>query len=163
WIGGRHVLQGQLTVGTVLVFVSYLASLYGPLESVMHLSSRLQGATGSARRVLEVLGTVGEVRDRVGARPMPPARGAIRRGRVGWGAIRLERVSFGYEPGRPVLREVSLAVPPGQTVAIVGATGAGKSTLVSLVPRFFDPWSGRVLIDGQDIREVQLRSLRAQV
>jgi ATP-binding cassette subfamily B protein/subfamily B ATP-binding cassette protein MsbA len=79
------------------------------------------------------------------------------------GSVRLEGVTFGYEPERPILRGVSLDVPAGQTVAVVGYTGAGKTTLVSLVPRFFDPWQGRVLVDGRDVRDVRLRSLREQV
>src|SRR5205807_2329603 len=79
------------------------------------------------------------------------------------GHVRLEGVTFGYEPGRPVLRGVCLEALPGQTVAVVGATGAGKTTLVSLVARLFDPWEGRVTIDGHDLRDLQLKSLRAQV
>jgi ATP-binding cassette subfamily B protein/subfamily B ATP-binding cassette protein MsbA len=153
WIGALHVLDGRLSVGSVLVFLSYLASLYAPLESLMYTSSTLQGAAGSARRVLAVLNTEPEVADLPGAAPLPPARGRVR----------LEGVTFGYEPGRPVLRNVSLEVLPGQTVAIVGYTGAGKTTLVSLVPRFFDPWEGCVTVDGRDVRGVQLASLRRQV
>src|SRR5204862_3890022 len=79
------------------------------------------------------------------------------------GHVLVDGVSFGYEPGRPVLRGVSLEARPGESVAIVGATGAGKSTLVSLVPRFFDPWEGRVVLDGRDVREVQLKSLRRHI
>jgi ATP-binding cassette subfamily B protein/subfamily B ATP-binding cassette protein MsbA len=94
-----------------------------------------------------------EVRDRPGAVPLLPVRGHVR----------LEGVTFGYEPGRPVLRDLSLEALPGQTVAIVGATGAGKTTLVSLIARFYDPWQGRVQVDGRDIRDVQLRSLRGQI
>jgi ATP-binding cassette, subfamily B, bacterial len=153
WIGTRHALDGQLTVGGILVFLSYLGSLYGPLNSLMYTSSTIQGAAGSARRVLEVLEADREVKDRPGAGPLPPARGHVR----------FDNVIFGYEPDRPVLRGISLEVPPGQTVAIVGPTGAGKSTLVSLVPRFFDPWAGRVTVDGRDVRDVHVKSLRAQV
>jgi ATP-binding cassette subfamily B protein/subfamily B ATP-binding cassette protein MsbA len=153
WVGALHVLDGQLSVGSVLVFLSYLASLYGPLEAMMYTSSTLQGASGSARRVLEVLQTEAEVADRSGATALPPLTGAVC----------FDGVTFGYEPGRPVLRDVSLEVRPGQTVAVVGYTGAGKTTLVSLVPRFFDPWRGRVLLDGHDVRDVQLQSLRRQV
>ncbi len=153
WVGARHVLEGSLTLGGIIVFLSYLGSLYGPLESLMYTPSTVQGAAGSAWRVMEILETEQEVTDTPGAPPLPPARGHIR----------LEHVSFGYEPDRPVLHDVSLEALPGQTVAIVGATGAGKSTLVSLVPRFFDPWSGRVTVDGHDVRTVQLKSLRSQV
>jgi ATP-binding cassette subfamily B protein/subfamily B ATP-binding cassette protein MsbA len=153
WVGAGHALDGRLTVGSILVFLSYLGSLYGPLEALMYTSSTIQGAAGSARRVLEVLETECEVVDRPGAVPLPPVTGHVR----------LENVAFGYEPGRAVLDGVSLEVLPGETVAVVGLTGAGKTTLVSLVPRFFDPWQGRVLIDGHDVRDVQLRSLRSQV
>jgi ATP-binding cassette subfamily B protein/subfamily B ATP-binding cassette protein MsbA len=153
WVGAHHVLDGRLSVGSVLVFLSYLGSLYGPLESVMYTPSTLQGAAGSARRVLEVFAIEPEVRDQPGAAALPRSRGQVT----------LDDVRFGYEPDRPVLRGISLEVLPGQTVALVGATGAGKTTLVSLVPRFFDPWSGRVLIDGHDVRQVQLKSLREQI
>jgi ATP-binding cassette subfamily B protein/subfamily B ATP-binding cassette protein MsbA len=153
WIGAQHALGGQLTIGAILLFLSYLGSLYGPLEAVMYSTSTIQGAAGSAKRVWEVLQTEREVADKPGAIALPPARGQVR----------IENVTFGYDRNRPILRQVSLEVQPGETVAIVGSTGAGKSTLVSLVPRFFDPWEGRVLIDGHDLREVQLKSLRNQV
>ena len=153
WIGANHVLDGRLTVGGMLVFLCYLASLYGPLESLMYTSSTIQGAAGSARRVLEVLETEGEVVDRPGALALPHVAGHVR----------LEGVRFAYESDRPVLRDVALEVQPGQTVALVGATGAGKTTLASLLPRFFDPCQGRVLIDGFDLRDVQVKSLRDQV
>src|SRR5262249_1561344 len=148
-----HVLEGQLTVGALLVFLAYLAGLYGPLHVLMYAPSTIQGGGASIDRVLEVLEAEPEVRDRPGAPPLGPVRGHLR----------LDRVTFGYEPGRPVLQDVSLEVHPGETLAIVGATGAGKSTPGSLVPRFFDPWSGRVLLDGRDVRAVQLASLRRQV
>ena len=102
---------------------------------------------------MEVLETEQEVVDRPGAPALPPSRGHVR----------FEDVTFGYEAERPILRGISLEAIPGQTVAIVGPTGAGKSTLISLVPRFFDPWQGRVMIDGQDVRDVQVKSLREQI
>jgi ATP-binding cassette subfamily B protein/subfamily B ATP-binding cassette protein MsbA len=153
WVGALHVLEGRLSVGSILVFLAYLAALYEPLEALMYTASTLQGAGGSARRVLDVLGTKAEVADEPGA---PPAT-------LAHSHVRLDGVTVGYEPGKPVLRHVSLEVSPGQTVAIVGYTGAGKTTLVSLVPRFFDPWSGRVTVAGQDVRHVELKSLRQQV
>lgn len=153
WVGGQHVLDRTLSVGSILVFISYLSSLYGPLESLMYTSSMIQGAAGSARRVMEVLAVQSEVSDRPAAAELPAARGHVR----------LEGATFGYEPGRPILRGISLEVLPGQTVAIVGVTGAGKTTLVNLIARCFDPWEGRVRIDGHDLRDVQLKSLRSQV
>ena len=156
-IGGLHVLQGKLSLGSLLVFLSYLVSLYTPLTTLAYLSSSFASAAGGARRVLEVLEARDEVRDRPGARPLPPLPQG--RGRH----VRVEGVSFGYEPGRPALKGVDLEARPGETIALVGPTGAGKSTLVSLIPRFFDPWQGRVTIDGVDVRDAKLSSVRAQV
>jgi ATP-binding cassette subfamily B protein/subfamily B ATP-binding cassette protein MsbA len=153
WLGANRVLDGRLTVGQILVFVSYLGSLYGPLESIIYTSSTVQTATGGARRVLEVLQAEPEVADRPGAIALPRTRGHVR----------LENVTFGYKAERAVLRGVSLEARPGEMVAIVGPTGAGKTTLAGLVPRFFDPWSGRVLLDGRDLREVCLEDVRAHV
>jgi ATP-binding cassette subfamily B protein/subfamily B ATP-binding cassette protein MsbA len=153
WIGAQHVLDGRLSVGSILVFLSYLGSLYAPLETMMYLSSTVQAAAGSSLRVRQVMDTKPAVTNRPGALQLPSVRGHVR----------LEDVTFGYETGRPVLRGITLDVLPGQTVAIVGCTGAGKTTLVNLVPRSFDPWQGRVLLDGHDVRGVRLASLRQQV
>ncbi len=153
WLGARHVLDGSLSLGSLLMFLAYLASLQGHLKTFAVLYNALQEVGVGAERVLEVLESEPEVQDRPGAAALPPVRGHVR----------LEDVTFGYEPGRPVLHGVSLEVFPGQIVAIVGYTGSGKTTLVSLVPRFFDPWQGRVLIDDQDVRDVQLNSLRRQI
>jgi ATP-binding cassette subfamily B protein/subfamily B ATP-binding cassette protein MsbA len=152
WIGASHALDGTLSAGSILVFLSYIGSLYAPLETLMYTSSTLQREAGSARRVREVLAVEPEVADQRAAAPLAVT-----------GHVRLEGVTFGYEPDRTVLRGVWLEATPGQTIAVVGFTGAGKTTLVSLVPRFFDPWEGRVTIDGRDVREVQHRSLREQV
>jgi ATP-binding cassette subfamily B protein len=153
WVGAEHVLSGSLSVGSILVFLSYLSALYAPLQAIAYTSSTLQDAAGSARRVLEILDTKQEVRDKVGARALPRARGHVR----------IEHVTFGYEEGSPVLSDVSIEALPGQTIAIVGPTGAGKSTLVSLIPRLFDPWSGMVSIDGYNIKSVRLQSVRKQI
>jgi ATP-binding cassette subfamily B protein/subfamily B ATP-binding cassette protein MsbA len=153
WVGALDVLQGQLSLGGLLVFLAYLTALQGHFKVFVTAYTTLQEVGPSADRVLEMLRADLEMVDRPGALPLPPVQGHVQ----------LEAVSFGYEPGRPVLRDVSLEVMPGQTVAVVGATGAGKTTLVSLVPRFFDPWQGRVLIDGRDVRDVQVKSLREQV
>jgi ATP-binding cassette, subfamily B, bacterial len=153
WIGAQHALSGALSLGVIVLFLSYLGSLYGPLESLMYSTSTIQGAAGSARRVWELLHTEADVRDRPGAVPARKVHGQVA----------ILNVTVGYEPDQPVLHDVSLDVHPGETVALVGPTGAGKSTLVSLVPRFFDPWTGKVLIDGQDARDIQLKSLRQNV
>ena len=153
YVGAHDVMSGRITVGTILVFLAYLASLYGPLEAIAYTSTTVHEAAGSARRVLEVLDADPEVAERPDARPLRAVRGHVR----------YQGVSFAYEPGRPVLHEVSLEARPGQVLAIVGATGAGKSTLVSLLPRFFDPDRGTVSIDGQDLRELDLHGVRSAV
>ena len=153
WIAAEHGLSGTLTVGSILVFLAYLASLYGPLEEVSHSSATVTEAAGSARRVVEVLDAPAEVAD---------APGAVELARVE-GHVRYERVGFGYEQQRPVLQDVSFEVHPGQVLAIVGATGAGKSTLMSLLPRFFDPDAGRVLIDEHDLRALRVKTVRDNV
>jgi ATP-binding cassette subfamily B protein/subfamily B ATP-binding cassette protein MsbA len=152
WLGATYALEGRLSVGTVLVFIAYLASLYAPLNAITYTASTLRQTAANAERVLEILDTPPDLRDAPDARDVP-----LR------GHVRFERVTFGYEPGRPVLREVSLEASPGQVVAIVGPTGAGKTTLVNLLIRFFDPWEGRVLIDGHDVRTLRIRGLRQQV
>ncbi|NEQ13584.1 ABC transporter ATP-binding protein [Moorena sp. SIO3A2] len=156
-IGGFQVLEGSLSLGSLLVFLSYLASLYAPMETLAYISSGFASAAAGARRVLEMLDVQDQVQEETGAKPLPPCPPGVR------GQIRLERVTFGYKPGHPILQDITLEVQPGETIALVGMTGAGKSTLVSLIPRFFDPWQGRVLFDGVDVRQVQLSSLRSQV
>ena len=153
WFGVTHVLAGKLTVGEVLVFTSYLASLYAPINSLMQTYGLVQGARVGAERVFEILETAPDLRD--GTRPL--AREEVR------GAVTFEAVRFGYDPAQRVLEGVDFHVRAGEVVAIVGATGAGKTTLVSLVPRFYDPTAGRVLLDGIDVRDFQLKALRQQV
>jgi ATP-binding cassette subfamily B protein len=153
WFGANLVADGRMTFGSLLVYISYLAMLYGPVQTIMYSATSLNAAAASGRRVLVVLDAVPEVVDRPGAGVLGPVRGSVV----------LEGVTFGYRPGEPVLRDVSLAAEPGETVALVGSSGAGKTTLVSLLIRFFDPWSGRVLVDGVDLRDVRLASLREQV
>jgi ATP-binding cassette subfamily B protein/subfamily B ATP-binding cassette protein MsbA len=153
WIGASHVLSGRLTIGDVLVFTSYLASLYAPINSLTQTFGLVQSARVGAERVFEILETAPDLAD--GSRD-------LRRGDV-HGAITFDEVRFGYDPERTVLREVSFHARAGELVAVVGATGAGKTTLVSLVPRFYDPTAGRVLLDGIDVREFRLKALRQQV
>ncbi|HKW91531.1 MAG TPA: ABC transporter ATP-binding protein [Methylomirabilota bacterium] len=153
WVGARHVLEGRLTVGGLVVFISYLASLYGPINNMFQVYGLAQSARVGVQRVLDVLDVERDLAD--GERAFPP-EGAS--GEVVW-----EDVDFQYSPGVPVLRGVSLRAKPGQRVAIVGPTGAGKSTLLSLLPRFYDPTRGRVLVDGHDAREYRLTSLRRQI
>jgi ATP-binding cassette subfamily B protein/subfamily B ATP-binding cassette protein MsbA len=154
-VGGFQVLNARMTVGDLLVVLSYVASLFAPIETLAYLAQSLAYARASSERVLEVLDTEDRINERPHARPLgriPPS-----------GGVRLEGVVFGYEPGRPVVRGISLETAPGEKVAVVGATGAGKTTLISLIPRFYDPWEGRVLLDGQDVRECTLASVRDHV
>ena len=152
-VGGLHVLRGDLTVGGLLVVIAYLASVYGPLSSIAYTTGKLQNAVASARRVREVLALVPEMLDRPGAIDASSIAGEIR----------FEHVSFAYDEGRPVLHDVSFVARPGEMVALVGLTGAGKSTLASLVPRFYEPQQGRVLIDGIDVAQYRLRGLRERI
>ena len=152
WYGARSVLAGELTTGDVVVFFAYVTNLYAPIKALSRLSYSLNRATIGAERVAEVLGVEREVADRAGARPAPALRGAIE----------FRNVSFEYMPGRPVLAGIDLQVSAGERIAIVGATGAGKSTLVSLIPRLYDPSGGTVLIDGCDVRDLTVQSLRDQ-
>ncbi|OLE23421.1 MAG: hypothetical protein AUI36_33445 [Cyanobacteria bacterium 13_1_40CM_2_61_4] len=152
WLGATYALEGKMSVGTLLVFISYLGSLYGPVNAITYTASTLRQTAANAERVLEILDTPPDLRD------SPDAQEISLRGHV-----RYEGVTFGYEPGRAVLKDVSLEARPGEVVAIVGPTGAGKTTLANLLLRFFDPWSGRVLVDGRDVRSLRLRSLRGQV
>jgi ATP-binding cassette subfamily B protein len=153
WFGATHVLAGRLTVGEVLVFSSYLASLYAPINSLTQTWGLIQGARVGAERVFEILETAPDLPD--GTRPL--SRGEVH------GAVTFEDVRFAYEPSRLVLKGVSFHARAGEVVALVGATGAGKTTLVSLVPRFYDAAAGRVLLDGIDVREFRLKALRQQV
>jgi len=152
YIGALYAIEGKLSTGTILVFISYLSSLYGPLNSITYTGETWQYAAAQADRVQELFAIEPDVKDGPDARDV-----AIR------GHIRYEDVTFGYIDDQPVLKDVSLEARPGEVVAIVGPTGAGKTTLVNLLVRFFDPWSGRVTIDGHDLRDIKLEALRSQL
>jgi len=152
-VGGWHVLDGRLTVGSLLVVVAYLAAVYDPLSSIAHTTGTLQQARVSARRVRETLALRPEEPEAAGSCDAAGIRGHVV----------FERVGFAYDETRPIVEDISFEAHPGDLVALVGLTGAGKSTLVNLIPRFFEPTSGRVLIDGRDVRAYGLRSLREQI
>jgi ATP-binding cassette subfamily B protein len=151
--GARMVADGSLAVGSFVSFNLYLALLVMPLRSLGMWVGQAQRATASGERIFQVLDEPEEVADAPGARDLPP----------GDGAIRFENVSFSYLPGRPVLEQLDLDLEAGTTVALIGHTGSGKTTLASLVPRFYDVDSGRVLVDGVDVRDVTLASLRREI
>ncbi|HEY7120279.1 MAG TPA: ABC transporter ATP-binding protein [Tepidisphaeraceae bacterium] len=156
-IGGMKALRGPaLSVGDLLVFLSYLASLYAPLETLAYLSQGFATASAGGRRVLEVL-------DRAEALPELDETGQFAASRSAGSGVTWENVTFGYDAGTAVLHEINLDIAAGKMLAVVGPTGAGKSTLVSLVPRLSDPWSGRVLIDGVDAKEMRLADARGRV
>jgi ATP-binding cassette subfamily B protein len=152
-VGGIHVMDGRLTVGSLLVVIAYLASVYNPLSSIAETIGSLQQALVSARRVRDIFALSPEKHD---------APGALDASRVS-GLVRFDRVSFSYDGDDRVLRDITFDARVGEMVAVVGLTGAGKTTLVSLIPRFFEPTSGRVLIDGIDASRYALRSLRERI
>ena len=152
-VGGLHVLDGTLTLGSLLVVIAYLAAVYDPISAIAHSTGSLQQAVASAHRVREIFALTPEVLD---------APDAIDASGVA-GHIRFDAVSFAYDDRRRVLDAISFEARPGELVALVGLTGAGKTTIASLVPRFFEPGTGRVLIDDIDVARYSLQSLREQI
>ncbi len=151
--GGHEVVSGHLKLGEFVAFNVYLLMLVWPLRILGYWINEFQRAVASGERIFEILDEPEEIAERPDARPLPP----------GGGAIRFEGVSFGYDATRPVLRDVDLEIEPGRTVALIGHTGAGKTTLTALVPRFYDVASGRVCLDGLDIRDARLPDLRRAI
>jgi len=152
-VGARMVTNGSLTVGGFFAFNLYLGMLVMPLRSLGMWVGQAQRATAAGERIFEVMDEPEEIADRPGAVELPP----------GGGELRFDHVGFEYMDDRPVLEDIGLDVSAGRTIALIGHTGSGKTTLTSLVPRFYDVTSGRVLIDGADVRDVTLRSLRRAI
>jgi ABC-type multidrug transport system fused ATPase/permease subunit len=148
-----HVLEGQLTVGEMLVILAYVSDIHGPIEEIGGTLAGVQHSVASAERAMEVLDTVPEIRDRQGAKALERVDGAVT----------FHDVCFAYDPEHPILHRVSFAAEPGEVVAIVGPTGAGKTTLASLLIRFYDPASGRVALDGHDLRDLAVQTLRQNI
>jgi ABC-type multidrug transport system fused ATPase/permease subunit len=152
WVGGHMVLGHGLTVGSLMAFYAYLEMIYGPLTRLSEINLQVASARAAIDRLFQFLDAEPEAQN-----DTPPAL-VIRKAEISF-----KDVVFGYRPGVPVLKNIHLTIPPGQCIALVGKSGAGKSTMIKLLVRFHDPWKGRILIDGQDSKEVSLPSLRSQI
>jgi ATP-binding cassette subfamily B protein len=153
WLGGYFVITGEMTIGQLVAFNTYLLLIVRPVRRLGFLIGQSSRALAAGERIFEILDAPIEVLDQPGARPLPTVRGEVV----------FDKVWCSYYGGEPVLRDVSFTANPGQVVALLGATGSGKTTIVNLIPRFYDVSGGRVLVDGHDVREVQLLSLRQQI
>ncbi len=153
FVGGREVINGDLELAALITFNLYILQLVFPLRMTSFMVAQVSRASASAQRVNEILATEPEIVERKDAQPLPD----------GAGEVRFEGVTFGYRAGAPVLRDLDLVIAPGESVALVGATGSGKSTVARLVPRFYDVEAGRVLLDGVDVRDLRLSDLRDAV
>ncbi|MBU2724572.1 ABC transporter ATP-binding protein [Acidithiobacillus sp. 'AMD consortium'] len=153
WYGASQVLAGRITTGELLVFLAYLRGMAAPLRQFAKMAGTVSKATVAAERLGDIFAEEPDIRDAPNAVPLPSCTGALE----------FRSVSFGYQTGEPVLKDISFCVDSGRTVALVGTTGAGKSTLVSLIPRFHDPVEGRVLLDGRDLRDLKVASVRDQI
>ncbi|MBI5651228.1 MAG: ABC transporter ATP-binding protein [Chloroflexi bacterium] len=153
WYGGWLVINQQLTLGELVAFTTYLAQLVQPIRLLGNTIPMLATGSAAGERIFEILDQAPQVRDAPDARDLPPLRGAVC----------FENVSFSYSQRNAVLKDISFETKPGQVIALLGTTGSGKSTLINLIPRFYDPTAGRVLIDERDIRDVTLNSLRSQI
>lgn len=153
WIASMLVLQTEMTVGTMIAFYSFLGSLYFPLQRFSELGLIVSNSQAAIERIFEYFDIAPQITEKPDALSLPPVRGLVR----------FEHVNFAYEHQIPILIDIEFDIQPGEMVALVGASGSGKSTLVSLIPRFYDVTSGRVLIDGCDVRDLTFKSLRRQV
>ncbi len=153
YVGGRQVINGVITFGILNMFLYYLAQLYGPLQGMTRIADWLSRAVTAAERVFEIVDTEPDVQDD----DDPEALSDIK------GAITFENVSFGYEKGRRVVENVNLSVAPGEMIGLVGHSGAGKTTIINLISRFYDPSEGVITIDGKDMKKVRVSDLRGQL
>ncbi|MFN8533995.1 MAG: ABC transporter ATP-binding protein [Dehalococcoidia bacterium] len=153
WIGGRDVIEGSLSVGDLVAYIGYLTLLALPVRRLGFLINTFARAQASGQRIFDLLDTESDVQDRPGAIDLPPVTGHVR----------FEDVSFGYEQRAAVLKDISIDARPGEVVALLGATGSGKSTITMLLPRFYDVTTGAITIDGHDLRDLTVASLRRQI
>jgi ATP-binding cassette subfamily B protein len=153
WFGGPRALKGSITVGSLYAMISYLLMLNGPVQRLGFLVNLAATANASAGRVFEIIDTPNEIKDRAGAVELDDLEGAVT----------FESVTFGYREGQLTLHDLNFHVEPGQRIALMGPTGSGKSTVTKLIPRFYDPLEGRVLVDGVDLRDVRVASLRRHI
>ncbi|WP_312335001.1 ABC transporter ATP-binding protein [Anaerospora hongkongensis] len=153
WFGGHEVISGHLTSGALISFLVYVINLPTPVKRLSNIYADIQRALAAAQRIFEVLDIEPEIKDLEGAKELGPVAGYVT----------FQNVSFAYNPGKPVVADMSFEARPGELIAIVGPSGAGKTTVVNLIPRFYDPVAGSIRIDNIDIQAVTLQSLRAQV
>ncbi|MFO7888240.1 MAG: ABC transporter ATP-binding protein, partial [Eubacteriales bacterium] len=153
WYGGRLVIRGEISIGTLAGFIGYISMLMRPIRQTGMMINFANQAAAAGERIFNILDTKAEIKDSVNAKELPPLEGRVE----------FENVSFEYKDNRKVLNDIKFTVEPGYSVAVVGPTGAGKSTLINLIPRFYDPLKGNIKIDGFDIKNVRLKSLRNQI
>ncbi|MFQ5999148.1 MAG: ABC transporter ATP-binding protein [Candidatus Bathyarchaeia archaeon] len=153
WYGGLEVIRGTLTIGALVAFTSYQAMLISPMRFLGLFISGYQLSIAAGQRVFEIIDTEPEIKEKTGALTLPVVKGHVK----------FENVSFSYGKGREILKNINLEAKPGETIALLGTTGSGKSTIIRLIPRFYDVSSGRITIDGFDVRDVKLKSLREQI
>ncbi len=153
WVGGPRALAGEITIGSLFALISYILMLNGPVQRLGFLVNLAATAEASAGRVFEIIDTPNEIEEQTGAITLDKAQGRVR----------FEGVSFAYRKGRAILHDIDFTAEPGQTIALIGPTGAGKSTVINLIPRFYDPTAGRILIDGHDARQLTLATLRQHI
>jgi ATP-binding cassette subfamily B protein/subfamily B ATP-binding cassette protein MsbA len=153
WVAGHQVMQGRLSVGDILVFLAYLGMLYQPMSTFSQSASIIQSSGAQLRRVFEIIDAMPDISDRPNARTLASVRGEVE----------FKDVSFEYAKGRPVLKQINLKIEPGQVLAVAGRTGAGKTTMASLLLRFYDPNGGAILLDGHDLRDLRVAWLRKQI
>ncbi|MBT5829207.1 MAG: ABC transporter ATP-binding protein, partial [Candidatus Latescibacteria bacterium] len=153
WYGGSEVMAGRLSAGDLVAFIMYASTIAGSVMGVSALYTSLNRAVGASERIFDLMDTIPEIVDAKDACDLPSVEGSVT----------FDRVSFAYDEGQQILSEISLVAEPGETVALVGPSGAGKTTLMNMIPRFYDATLGRICIDGLDVKSVKIQSVRKQI